>query len=407
MANENIRQAIEIIFAAMRAAGYSERTIDYYRQNYDRLLKYLEDNDISEFTDQIGLCYLSNRYGIPIEDFYQKQSPQITNNLRSLKVLWDYIHLGSVCFDKKSAIDLFQCPEPMKDGYNAFVKVYPNSSHRNNKYVRRFITHLEDMGITTYEGIEPELIKSFLKLYVGCIPKTIATVAGNIKRFFRFLHSEGYLNSDFSYCFMKARIARNANIPASWSPEDIKKLLRVINRQDSTGKRDYAIILLLTQLGLRISDIRNLRFANIDWAHKKLRFTMVKTGHIQELPIPDEVGWAIIDYIKNGRPQTASDYVFVRAVAPYIPFSGNNNFMKELRKYMKYAGIDIVKDQHMGTHSLRSSVAKGMLEMGTPLPVISTVLGHKTISSTSYYLKIDLSGLRKCVLDPEEVLCRE
>ena len=229
----------------------------------------------------------------------------------------------------------------------------------------------------------------------------------NIKRFFSLLHSEGYLNTDFSNCFMKARIARNANIPASWSAEDIKKLLSVINREDSTGKRDYAIILLLTQLGLRISDIRNLRFENIDWVHKKLRFTMVKTGHIQELPLPDEVGWAIIDYIKNGRPRTASDYVFVRSVAPYIPFSDNNNFMKELRKYMKYAGIDIVKDQHMGTHSLRSSVAKGMLETGTPLPIISTVLGHETISSTSHYLKIDLSGLRKCVLDPEEVLCHE
>lgn len=407
MVNENVRLAIQSIFDAMRAAGYSERTINYYRQNYDRLLQYLEENDISEFTDQVGLCYLSNRYGIPIEDFYQKQPSRITNNIRSLKVLWDYIHLGSVCFDKKSTVDLFQCPAPMKDGYEAFVKVYPNSAHRNNKYVRRFITYLEDKGITTYDGIEPELIKSFLKLYVGCVPKTIATVAGNLKRFFRFLHSEGYLQTDFSNCFMKARVARNANIPASWPAEDIKRLLHVINREDSTGKRDYAIILLLTQLGLRISDIRNLRFENIDWAHKKLRFTMIKTGHIQELPLPDEVGWAIIDYIKNGRPQTTSDYVFVRAVAPYIPFSVNNNFMKELRKYMKYAGIDIVKDQHMGTHSLRSSVAKGMLEKGTPLSTISTVLGHVTVSSTSHYLKIDLSRLRQCVLDPEEVLCCE
>lgn len=63
MVNENVRLAIQSIFDAMRAAGYSERTINYYRQNYDRLLQYLEKNDISEFTDQVGLCYLSNRYG--------------------------------------------------------------------------------------------------------------------------------------------------------------------------------------------------------------------------------------------------------------------------------------------------------------------------------------------------------
>ena len=125
MVNENVRLAIQSIFDAMRAAGYSERTINYYRQNYDRLLQYLEKNDISEFTDQVGLCYLSNRYGIPIEDFYQKQPSRITNNIRSLKVLWDYIHLGSVCFDKKSTVDLFQCPAPMKTDTKRLSKSIP------------------------------------------------------------------------------------------------------------------------------------------------------------------------------------------------------------------------------------------------------------------------------------------
>lgn len=406
MAKESLEQSIQTIYAAMRSAGYSERTINYYRQNYEKLVAYLSKNHIDEFTDQIGFCYLSERYGIPIEDFYQKQDCRISNNIRSLKVLWDYLYLGSICFDKKSTVDTFQCPGPMSDGYDAFVKAYPNASHRNNKYVRRFITYLEDSGITSYGGIKPEHVKSFLTLYVGCVPKTIATVQGNIKRFFRFLNEEGYLYTDFSSCFVKSHVARNANIPASWKPDEIKKLLAIINREDSRGKRDYAIILLLTQLGLRISDIRNLKFENIDWAHKKLRFTMVKTGHVQELPLPDEIGWAIIDYIKNGRPDTDSTNIFIRARAPYIPFSSNNNFMQELRRYMKLAGIDIVENQHMGTHSLRSSVAKGMLEQGTPLPVISAVLGHESITSTSHYLMIDLSGLRKCVLDPEEVLSK-
>lgn len=404
MSINTVEQAIQTIFAEMRSAGYSERTINYYRQNYDHLLRYLSQNNINEFTDHVGLCYLSDRYGFPIEDFYQQQSPRITNNIRSLKVLWDYLHLGSVCFDKKSTIDQFQCPESMSQGYDAFVKAYPNSSHRNNKYVRRFITFLKDEGIETYEDIRPDSIKTFLTLYVGCVPKTIATVSGNVKRFLRFLHTEEYITTDYSDCFMRAHIARNANIPASWPAEDIKKLLTIINREDSTGKRDYAIILLLTQLGLRISDIRNLKFENIDWAHKKIRLNMVKTGHLLELPLPDEVGWAIIDYIKNGRPKTDSTHVFVRARAPYIAFSSNNNFMKALRRYMKLAGIDIVKDQHMGAHSLRSSVAKGMLEKGIPLPVISSVLGHENPASTSHYLMIDLNGLRKCVFDPEEVI---
>jgi site-specific recombinase XerD len=131
---------------------------------------------------------------------------------------------------------------------------------------------------------------------------------------------------------------------------------------------------------------------------------MQKTKQPIELPILDDIGWAIIDYLKNGRPKTKSDRVFVRHRAPFDAFGENESFFRELHRYMTKAGLEIPIDLHCGMHSLRNTLARNMLETKAKLEVISEVLGHQNINTTSIYLKIDVTGLRQCVLDPEEVM---
>lgn len=403
----SVSDAVQKVLSGLREAGYSDRTINYYRQNYDQLLSFMEKKGLTSFSQDVIFQYLSARYAMPVEDFYSPQPSRITGVMRSLKVLWDYTYTGVLCLCKKSSLEIFSCPPAMEPGYNAYVKKYPNAKHRNNKYVRRFIVFLDEMKVHDYSEIQPSHLKNFQVLYTDCVPQTLSTANGNVKKFLIFLKDIGIIEQDYSDCFVKTHIARNANIPAVWRSEDVEKLLSSINRSDAKGKRDYAILLLITQLGLRISDVRNLKPENIDWHNKKINLVMQKTGVRLELPLTDEIGWALIDYLKNGRPQTQARQIFVRLRAPYTGFSDNNNFMQQIRRYMSKAGIDVVENQHMGVHSLRSTFARNMLEQGTPLPVISTVLGHESIHSTSHYLKIDLDGLRNCVLDPEEVLCNE
>ncbi len=199
------------------------------------------------------------------------------------------------------------------------------------------------------------------------------------------------------------RILRNAFIPHAWKTDDVKKLLASIDRNSAKGKRDYAILLIVAHLGLRVSDIRNMRLSNLNWNKKIIALSVRKTGQALELPLLDDIGWAIIDYLKNGRPQTACNRLFVRHRAPFDSFGENQSFYSELQRYMQVAGIIPPTGVHCGLHSLRSTLARNMLEAKTPLPVISEVLGHTNINTTSIYLKIDLDGLRKCVLDPEEV----
>lgn len=213
-----------------------------------------------------------------------------------------------------------------------------------------------------------------------------------------------FIKVNLSKSLPHVRILRNAFIPHAWKTDDVRKLLASIDRDSTKGKRDYAILLMVVHLGLRVSDIRNMKLSNLKWNRKTITLSVRKTGQALELPLLDDIGWAIIDYLKNGRPQTACNRLFVRHRAPFDSFGENASFYRELHRYMQVAGITPPIGMPCGLHSLRSTLARNMLEAKTPLPVISEVLGHTNINTTSIYLKIDLNGLRKCVLDPEEVL---
>lgn len=212
------------------------------------------------------------------------------------------------------------------------------------------------------------------------------------------------VKTDLAASLPHVRTLRNSFIPHAWKTNDVKKLLASIDRDSAKGKRDYAILLMVTRLGLRASDIRNMRLSNLNWNRKTISLSIQKTGRAQELPLLEDIGWAIIDYLKNGRPQTVCDRLFVRHRAPFDSFGENESFYRELHRYMQVADINPPTGVRCGLHSLRSTLAKNMLEAKNPLPVISEVLGHTNINTTSIYLKIDLEGLRKCALDPEEVL---
>ena len=225
-----------------------------------------------------------------------------------------------------------------------------------------------------------------------------------MRNFFSFLYHDGFLSEDIATLFPKVRVPRSGGIPYAWKTEDIQKLLGAVDREDPAGKRNYAIFLLTMHTGLRAGDIRNLRLKDIDWHRKIIHIIMSKTKQPLDLPLLPDVGWAIIDYLKNGRPQTSCDCVFVRHKAPFGPIGGTAALDKALHRYMIKAGLSTDIKEHHGMHSLRSTLARNMLNSGAPLLVISQTLGHSDINTTSIYLKIDIEGLRKCALELEEVL---
>lgn len=180
-------------------------------------------------------------------------------------------------------------------------------------------------------------------------------------------------------------------------------MLDVIDRGNPAGKRDYAIILLVARLGLRTLDIKHLKLDNLKWSDNRIELIQSKTSGVLSLPLLPDVGWAIIDYLKNGRPKVECPYVFLRHLAPLEPFSDQDRLHQIVVKYMRLAKIPISPQKKKGMHSLRHTLASRLLEKNTPLSVISDILGHVSSDSTAVYLKVNVDMLRECALNPEGV----
>ena len=193
-----------------------------------------------------------------------------------------------------------------------------------------------------------------------------------------------------------------AKIPLSELIQTVTtRMLDSIDRANQIGKRDYAILLMVTQLGLRDSDIQNLKFENLLWKECRIRLIQTKTKRHLELPLNEEIGCAIIDYLKYGRPkQDKSDYVFIRHRAPY---GKCGNYYHIMKSRLSKAGVPFDRDKSHGLHTLRHTLATRLLEQDIPVQTISEILGHARVDSTKAYLQIDIEGLRKCAMNPDEV----
>jgi len=410
MNTENsIRKMTEEVLDELKSQGYSKNCIQRYAASYRGLLVYTNSHGISKYSEAVGLDYMHDQFGFKLEGFFGNLPRPVSETLHHLLVLWHYQHYSTVEFITRGQKKAFQCPEDYQKEYEAFLAHCSRKKYTTMGLpailnpVKNFLLFLNKNNVSALDDITQKHISSFLSIYADHSVRYIATIVSSLRNFMKLLYEERYLHRKTWEMLPKIKYGRNAFIPPSWKKSDVLKLLNAVDRGSPVGKRDYAILLLVVRLGLRASDVKTLKLNSLDWNKKKLVIVQTKTRQTLELPILDDIGWALIDYLKNGRPYTKSDAVFVNHKAPYGAFKMSNGMQHILRKYMRFAGLEIPQNEHCGLHSLRSTLARTMLESGAPLPVISKVLGHESVQSTSVYLKINLEALRKCPIDPEEV----
>ena len=385
-----------------------------FENAYNVFEEYLRDNNITEIDKSLCLEYVYAQTGQRFERFECVTSDgKVDYRMRPLLLLLRYLQDGQFHPDVRGTKPSFVCPACFKSEYEAFCdeliyRGYSNATiESNTQKVQLLIKFLVTQGVTSIPENSIRHIENYLEIIENKAVKYVGTFLYVFRNFFSFLYERGYIAVDLVPMLPKVRTPRNASIPYVWSKTDIQKLLCAIDREDPKGKRDYAILLIAIRLGLRIGDIRSLKKSSIDWNRKTINLNMVKTGQPIELPLLKDIGWTIIDYLQNGRPATNSECLFVRHRAPFNAFGDRNAFNKELHRYILKAGLNIPGEQRHGMHLLRSTLAGNMLEIKSPLPIISEALGHQSVNTTSIYLKIDIEGLRKCALDPEEVFAGE
>ncbi len=204
-----------------------------------------------------------------------------------------------------------------------------------------------------------------------------------------------------SYVLANYKWIKREKLPSVYTALEVKQIESSVIRSNAVGKRDYAVLLLATRLGLRASDIACLSFASLDWENSRITLTQYKTGKEIELPLLAEIGEAIINYLKFGRTHSDSPHVFLSARAPYRPMT-RESVSNAVGQIIDASGIATGQRRH-GPHSMRHSLASRLLEHSVSLPVISESLGHKKTESTMTYLRIDMKSLRQCALDVPNV----
>jgi site-specific recombinase XerD len=240
-------------------------------------------------------------------------------------------------------------------------------------------------------------VRTFVVGHIGRLGRAQAhsTVTG-IRAFLRFLVATGRVPAGLVLCVPKVPQWRLASLPRYLEDADVRRVVDSCNLKSSCGMRDHAILLLLSRLGLRAGDIVAMEFDDVDWRRSTLRVCGKGRREVL-LPLPQDVGEAVLAYLQHGRPIAASSRLFLTTQAPIGPFESSSAVSSLVRAALERAGI--ANPPSHGAHLLRHSAATAMLRAGGSLDTIAAVLRHQSSDTTMHYAKVDL-GLLKRVAQP-------
>ncbi len=396
----NLHTLVSETGQALMAADAS----DYYQRIFKtlgkQLLAYARIHETDVFSIDFGLQFLEDHYHMS-EKVAAKKWPVIYS--RCINFLSDYQRTGHIvlCFGvTKKAYTVPEGFQESTDGYLDYRKKISISDKTNQLYLlylERFFAFLDGEGIHSPDCITIQNVHRFLE-YIGSMEKSsICASMRAVRYYLKYCYENSCMGNELFSKIPNVRYNRQSRLPSSYTSDEVSTLLKSVDLGNPCGRRDYAIILLIARLGLRSSDVARLRMSDIDWEKERLRIIQKKTGNPLELPLPEDVGEAIICYLKTARPQTASDHVFIRQKPPYTGFqSGCAGAL--VCRYLQKSGIPTTGRRH-GSHVLRHSLASRLLEHEVPLPVISEILGHTSTETTITYLRVSITELKKCALE--------
>jgi integrase/recombinase XerD len=404
----SIGELVGEVLRQLKRLHYAEDTRAGYRRLYQRLVSFADTAGETVYSESLGNRFLQASYGFDLDSYSVSVYRSFRNEARCIRVLGDYQLHRAILRRRTTRTPYQRTPEfaeALKAYYNECSKRnYSQQGMRSRRYrTELFLDYLDDHGITSLASLTGRHLSDYVRTVAGYHKKSISAILTTLRSFLAFLYLNGYQEKDLSDDVPKLKLPHCPNIPSTWKPEDVRRLLSAVDRGNPNGKRDYAILLMVARLGMRVHDIREIKLHNLNWATRSIEIVQHKTKQRITYPILDDIGWAIIEYLKNGRPTTESPHLFVRHHAPFEAFGAYANLHNILARYTRLAGIHLRTGASRGMHSLRHTLAGVLLEQGTPLPVIAEILGHRSTLSTGMYLKIDFDALARCALDPDEV----
>src|SRR5664279_3002899 len=342
-----IRDAADRVVAVVRDAGRDEYTVGKYQVVLERFAGFLTGRGVDTASELGCIDFVANQTGVRLAALHEPVKDRGVQAVRRPVLLMAEVLAGRAVDVGRPVIPAKDgCParfRPLRDDYLAMCRRRGNAEATvvtKDRAASRFLAYLVEVGVDDLAALGVRDVSGFLLRQRGLRRKTIASLRSYLADFLAALAAAGQAPAGLADRLPPHRHVRHESDPHLWTAEEIRQLLARIDRQSAIGKRDYAMILTTARLGLRVSDLRGLELGDLDWRAKQITIVQHKTGRPFRLPLLEDVGWAIIDYIRNGRPETACPKVFIKHRHPFDGFGCASSVATRLSRHAARAGIE-------------------------------------------------------------------
>ena len=382
----------------------SDREYGYYRRKriseaWNEILQWAAKRNCWAFNQDIGYQYCNETFGSTVLSGVSKKD---RIRLRAIRMLISYQKDGDFEYRTPTISRSFvgQSGEHMEEylNYLRTVKCLCEDTLSNKRlYLLSLNAYMEERRLDLGDAT----IDMFADFY-SCQNYSLASkhnCNSTLRQFLRYAYDKGITSEDCSIYILPDNYKKQAKLPTTYTENEIKNMLESVERASYIGKRDYLVLLLASEYGLRSSDIVNFSFDQIDWDKNTISLNQQKTGVPVVLPLLSSIGNAIIDYLKHGRPNTDAHQIIVAHESSKRGKKLSEETIHSIvTKHMRKANIRNWEQKKHGPHSLRHSLAANLLKKNVSIPIISTVLGHQNTESTKVYLSVDNTRLKLCAL---------
>lgn len=381
----------------------SQAVIDTNKWIIDHFRKYCLQNDIQEIDMEVIKEFYSKQYDI---DVYNFKCPMQSVLRRPLLIFVEYFETGSYYKSHqksvKTRIDekyfgLFL--ELQKEFINTQNIVF-KSKERKLWAIAKFLNYLAKCDIKSLLHLEISNVSNYISIISNqYAPESVRIQKTILRETLDYLYNKNYITFSGRTAFPLIKQDNRRKLLTTYTAEEITKILNVLDTNTANGKAIYFAVSLIAFLGLRVGDVVNLKFDNIDWENNQINIVQQKTNQLLTLPLIDEVKFPLLDYLKNGRhPSVDKDYILTTLYAPYTRIKNNSTIHRAITRAMDLAGVNY-EGKHHGAHSLRHSLATNMINNNVPVSAISQVLGHSNSRTTEIYITKDTTHLRELSLE--------
>jgi site-specific recombinase XerD len=384
---------LDDLATSLSQEGYAPSSIQLYLRTAEHFSRWLQGQGyaISEVDEDLAQRYISGltRY----------RSGKLPKAAQGLGHLVTFLQQQGLACPKTSELPSSP-PDQWLAEYDTHLEQVAglalSTRQGYRRIVRRFIAACFGSETPVWQSLTASTITAFVgqeSVWRQRSSRQLPAVA--VRSFLRFLVFRGAIRPGLEAAAPAPPQWRHAALPSRLAPEEVERVLAVYQDGTISSLRNHAMLLLLARLGLRGQDVILLRLDDIDWANGRLDFRPGKSRRERSLPLPQDVGQAIVAYLQTGRPQSESREVFLRCRPPFRPLTKSAVWCM-VRQAFEQAGI--VVPPGIASHIFRHTAASQMVNRGASFKDVADVLGHRSIETTGIYAKLELDALAAVAL---------